>query len=102
MILHVDVTLDDICEGVPQRADRCPINIAAERASGVGCRTLRCQLLVGDSDRKANLPQMAIDFIWRFDTHQTNTFAPFAFDVDVPGDAPFASGELPDVMGAPQ
>ena len=83
--VRIDVTREDIDAGEPGHPDSCAINLAASRAfPGVGCRTLRAQLVVGDSSHVADLPREAIDFIWRFDMRHWDLCVPFSFEIENP------------------
>lgn len=84
--IKIDVTQDDIENGEPLRADRCPVNLAAERAFGVPCRTNRMLIVVDSTDHCATLPTRAQDFIYNFDLRRWDhpDIEPFSFEVEDP------------------
>jgi len=84
------VTQDDIdaanahgLQGARCNGAECPVNRAAERAFGVGCRTQRSYIIVGATNNCAWLPQIAREFIYRFDMGHADLVKPFEFEVEV-------------------
>jgi hypothetical protein len=79
----IDVTQTDIDNASDTEADlfRCPIDHAATRAFGREVLATNTRLL-GDRGRVvAILPEVARDFVLRFDRHQK--VEPIVFEVDV-------------------
>lgn len=76
--LRVELTAEDVAAGVAYRPDACPITLAAERATGLPCRTLRATLVVGDTEYQYALPYEAREFVWQFDLGRNP--APIAFE----------------------
>lgn len=78
----INVTQDDIDNGVPDRAHLCPIAKAVNRDTGgrfvsVGSKTI----LTVPGDHQL-LPDKAVRFIRRFDNRRR--VKPFTFELDLP------------------
>lgn len=91
MLLHVDVTAEDITRGAACKSDRCPVALALLRAlnaAGIPADMVS----VGPSRvvwfasphrvNAYNLPDIAKDFIREFD-EGWNMALPFSFDLDI-------------------
>jgi hypothetical protein len=87
--LHVEVTQDDIKNGIRRNSDCCPIALALRRASGgtnseridVNPRTI--SFWDGESRRICGTPPDARKFIADFDDRLM--VAPLAFDLELEG-----------------
>lgn len=66
-MIRISVTEADIDAGIRMHPESCPINLAAERATDKGCRTMRTLIVIGDSAVRYALPAEAREFIFRFD-----------------------------------
>ena len=76
--MRIDVTQEDIDQGMPCNCRHCPIVLAAQRA---GLRNVK---VTGESlsgnEHMAFLPDEALDFIYLFDKHRELT-KPFSFQI---------------------
>jgi hypothetical protein len=76
--MRIDVTQQDIEQGVPCDCRHCPISLAAERA---GLRNVKVtgESLFGNG-HQAWLPDEALDFIYLFDKHRERA-KPLSFQI---------------------
>lgn len=72
MTRHISVTYDDILTGVPNDANSCPIAVAFLRIYGMEVEVFATNIEWYDpyshETYKALLPDLAMDFIGRFDS----------------------------------
>jgi hypothetical protein len=86
----VEVTAEDIAEGVPGEADLCPIAIALKRHSSIIYDAWVYDTYVdvdiaAGNDFRLELPASAESFIRRFDTAELRGMAePFDFCLNIP------------------
>ena len=76
--MRIDVTQQDIDQGVPCDSRHCPISLAAQRA-GLQNVKVNGESLFGNG-YMAFLPDEALDFIYLFDKHRELT-KPFFFQI---------------------
>ena len=77
-LMRIDVTQQDIDQGVPCDSWHCPITLAAQRA---GLRNVEVNgMSLFGNGHMAWLPEEALDFIYLFDKHRKLT-KPFFFEI---------------------
>jgi hypothetical protein len=82
--MHIEVTADDIRLGERNDPWCCPIARAAKRALGYQVDVSSTTLRPRDTFTYIQLPQVAQEFIYRFDG--MDPVYPFTFDLEVPND----------------
>lgn len=100
VVVRVKVTAEDIEHGEAGACRRCPVSLAANRAT---CRDdshasdIRLLFLGDDLFRWFRLPGRVIYFIREYDYHKGETirhkFTPFAFDLTLPAELVLKGGE---------
>lgn len=87
-IITIDVTREDIDEGMTSSCNRCPIALAARRAVGSDLIGVTGSYLWVES-QAIRLPEAVREFIHGFDDGTTLRFLikPFSFDLDVPAES---------------
>lgn len=77
----IEVTADDIQNGLPSRCGFCPVALALARAAKRQCVHVDSACASVGTNRWYTLPAEAIAFIAAFDQRQP--VAPFAFELSV-------------------
>lgn len=86
--VRIEVTEQDIADGIAGQCDRCPIAIAIARACAADTSVRVGPALAGISAARmfgtafVKLPESAQDFIFRFDA--ARPVEPFSFTLDIP------------------
>jgi len=76
--IEIDVTARDIAEGKPGKCERCPIALAVRRIFPNDDIRVDSIIWIGDNwDARFDTPEVACDFIDRFDSGQE--VSPFKF-----------------------
>jgi len=75
----IEVTAEDIANGIPMEPCKCPISLAATRSIGYPCAVAVDYIRKRYGDDHAALPKEAADFVLRFDSGRP--VAPFQFEV---------------------
>lgn len=85
VVLEIDVTADDILNGVREDALACPVALAAMRATGCGHVMTDGDVLrideSGGETMEGNLPDSVAEFVSRFD--RGDPVLPFSFGVEL-------------------
>lgn len=79
----IDVTQDDIQQGVRENPRQCPIAHASRRAGLQEATVSLVAITYGRPARQVQSPKPARDFIQQFDDHGPDAVQPFAFQISI-------------------